>query len=114
MVFSAYGCQYQQKYQQTKARYWLAKIKGRVLAAGTPRAVPVFTIAPLESNPALTRKPGGIDVDNSTQVRGGISCVSPPLCPHDAVPDTYLVRGDFGGQFGCGWRETDAESLARG
>jgi hypothetical protein len=37
----------------------------------------------------------------------------PPLCPHDAEPDTYLVLGDFGGEFGCAWREIDAESLAR-
>jgi len=32
---------------------------------------------------------------------------SPPIVPHQADQDTYLVLDDFGGPLGCLWRETD-------
>ena len=37
---------------------------------------------------------------------------SPPIVPHGANQDTYLVLEDFG-RMGCAWRETDVENADR-
>jgi hypothetical protein len=84
------------------------------MAAGTPRAVPVSTIARPESNLALTRNPVGSDLTEYREANGGVtSCVPRCIMPHDAERDTYVVLDDFGDRHGCARRETDAESADR-